>query len=85
MKEGGGGGGFEFWCKKVTAWVGKLCVLWVEAGVNECECVRKCTAWCSEIGSLWSLDAPELHASLTSENQFHCTRLYYVEVFDCLG
>ena len=22
-----------------------------------------CTAWCSEIGSLTSLDAPELHAS----------------------
>ena len=36
------------------------------------------TAWCSEIGSLWSLDAPELHASVTSENQFHCTRLYVV-------
>ena len=35
-----------------------------------------CTARCSEIGSLWSLDAPELHASVTSENQFHCTRLY---------
>ena len=34
------------------------------------------TAWCSEIGSLASLDAPELHASVTSENQFHCTRLY---------
>ena len=37
-----------------------------------------CTAWCSEIGSLWSLDAPELHASVTSENQFHCTRLYTI-------
>ena len=23
----------------------------------------KSTAWCSEIGSLWLLDAPELHAS----------------------
>ena len=34
------------------------------------------TAWCSEIGSLTSLDAPELHTSVTSENQFHCTRLY---------
>ena len=34
------------------------------------------TAWCSEVGPLWSLDAPELHASVTSENQFHCTRLY---------
>ena len=34
------------------------------------------TVWCSEIGSLWSLDAPELHASVTSENQFHCTRPY---------
>ena len=36
------------------------------------------TVWCSEIGSLTSLDAPELHASvtLTSENQFHCTRRY---------
>ena len=37
----------------------------------------KCsTAWCSEIGSLWSLDSPELHAWVTPENQFHCTRLY---------
>ena len=34
------------------------------------------TAWCSEIGSLWSPDAPELHASVMSEYQFHCTRLY---------
>ena len=34
------------------------------------------TAWCSEIGSPWSPDAPELHASVTSENQFHCTGLY---------
>ena len=34
------------------------------------------TAWCSEIGSLRSLDAPELHASVTSEDQFHCTTLY---------
>ena len=35
-------------------------------------------AWCSEIGSVWSFDAPVLHASviITSENQFHCTRLY---------
>ena len=32
----------------------------------------------SEIGFLWSLDAPELHASVTSEDQFHCTRLYVV-------
>ena len=31
---------------------------------------------CDEIGSLWSLDAPEFYASVTSENQFHCTRLY---------
>ena len=41
---------------------------------NVCSCVarqcsyvlflrRKCTAWCSEIGSLASLDAPEVHAS----------------------
>ena len=30
---------------------------------------------CGEIGSLWSLDAPEFHESVTSENQFHCTRL----------
>ena len=37
--------------------------------------LQQTTAWCSEIGSLWSLDAPELHASVTSENQFHCTRL----------
>ena len=40
------------------------------------------TAWCSEIGTRWSLlDAPDLHvhASMTSENQFHCTRLYCYE------
>ena len=36
----------------------------------------QCTAWCCEIGSLWTLDASEFHASVTSENQFHCTRLY---------
>ena len=41
-------------------------------------CFSTSTAWCSGIGSLRSLDAPELHASVTSENQFHCTctRLY---------
>ena len=39
--------------------------------------VCKCTVWCSEVGSLTSLDATELHASVTSENQFHCTRLYH--------
>ena len=35
------------------------------------------TAWCSEIGSRTSLDAPEFHASMhmTLENQFHCSRL----------
>ena len=33
-------------------------------------------AWCSEIGSLMSLDAPELRASVTWDYQFHCTRLY---------
>ena len=33
------------------------------------------TAWCSEIGSLWSLDASEVHASVTSKNQFNCTKL----------
>ena len=33
------------------------------------------TARCSEIGSLWSVDAPEFHGSMMSENQFHCTRL----------
>ena len=32
-----------------------------------------CTAWCSEIGSLWSLNAPDLHTSVMSENQFHQT------------
>ena len=35
------------------------------------------TAWCNEIGSLMS---PDMHLSymhpLTSENQFHCTKLY---------
>ena len=44
----------------------------------------KYTAWCSEIGSLWSLDAPELHASVTSENQIHCTRLYITNNTICL-
>ena len=29
-----------------------------------------------KIGSLLVPDAPELHASVTSENQFHCTKLY---------
>ena len=43
-----------------------------------------CTAWCSEIGYLTTLDAPELHASVTSENQFHCTRLY-VSVYLCVS
>ena len=39
--------------------------------------VSSCTAWCSEIGSLTSPDAPELHAyTLTSEDQFHYNRLY---------
>ena len=41
--------------------------------------VQESTAWCSEIGSLRSLDAPEFHASVTSENQFHCTSLYIPE------
>ena len=36
---------------------------------------RYYTAWCCEIGSLWSLDAPELHVSMASENQSHCARL----------
>ena len=31
--------------------------------------------WCREIGSLASIDAPELRP-LTPENQFHCTVLY---------
>ena len=35
------------------------------------------TAWCSEIGSLTSLDTPELHAPVTSGNQLHCTGLYF--------
>ena len=39
-------------------------------------CYTMKTAWCSEIGSLQSLDVPELHASVASENQFHCTRLH---------
>ena len=30
---------------------------WYVTGV-----ANTCTAWCSEIGSLWSLDAPDLHA-----------------------
>ena len=45
--------------------------LWTREGQKS-----QCTAWCSEIGFLRSLDALELHASVTSENQFHCTRLY---------
>ena len=41
-----------------------------------CFRVRTCTAWCSEIGFLMSLvHAIQVHP-LTSENQFHCTRLY---------
>ena len=44
--------------------------------------VAEHTAWCSEIGSPWSLDAPELHASVMSENQFHCTRLYLCGLFN---
>ena len=42
------------------------------------------TAWCSEIGSLRSLDAPELPASVTSENQFHCTKLYALQATSLL-
>ena len=39
--------------------------------------MHACTAWCSEIGSLTSLDACNSGAySDESENQFHCTRLY---------
>ena len=37
------------------------------------------SAWCREIGSLGSMDAPESHAFVTSENQFHCSRLYLVD------
>ena len=65
---------------RANAWV----CLYVNEGVCVCACV--CTAWCSEIGSLWSPDAPELHASVMSEYQFHCTRLYvrvYVRVCVC--
>ena len=35
------------------------------------------TAWCSEIGSLMSLDACNQVRSVTSENQFHSIKLYY--------
>ena len=41
--------------------------------------VYVCTAWCSEIGSLTSLDACNLGIPgnpVMSENQFHCTNLY---------
>ena len=34
---------------------------------------------------MWSLDAPELHGSVTSENQFHCTRLVPVTTLPRLG
>ena len=35
------------------------------------------TAWCSEIGSLTSpMHATQVHP-VTTENQFHCTRLYF--------
>ena len=35
-----------------------------------------CTAWCNEIGSLTSLmHVTQVHP-VTTENQFHCTRLY---------
>ena len=33
---------------------------------------RSCTAWCSEIGSLTSLDAPELHASSDVREPIFC-------------
>ena len=36
------------------------------------------TAWCSEIGSLTSLDALGVMHQVMSENQFHCTKLYMV-------
>ena len=38
--------------------------------------VQPCTVWCSEIGSLTSLDDVTQVHPMTSENQFHCTRLY---------
>ena len=38
------------------------------------------TAWCSEISSLTSLDASQVSQPVTSENQFHCTRLYAVSL-----
>ena len=43
-------------------------------------CNVKILAWCSEIGSLTSLNARELHASVTSENQFNRIRLYILGV-----
>ena len=69
---------------RLPIWTGVFCTYYRELCTIECTYYREmtvyvsiyCTAWCSEIGSLWSLDAPELHASVTSENQFHCTRLY---------
>ena len=38
--------------------------------------LKNCTAWCSEIGSLRSLDGPELHASSDVREPIHCTSLY---------
>ena len=38
--------------------------------------VCACTAWCNEIGSLMSqMHVTQVHP-VTTENQFHCTRLY---------
>ena len=39
------------------------------------------TAWCSEIGSVTSLIAPELHASCDVREPIHFTRLYLPAIF----
>ena len=86
----GGGGGGSFAIYKIvnrhlpkTFFIAFLLRLQARTSFQACFAVlRQCTAWCSEIGSLWSLDAPELHASVTSENQFHCTRLNRFAIFE---
>ena len=48
-----------------------VCVCWCM-----CVCVYVCTAWSNEIGSLTSLTHVAQVHPVTTENQFHCTKLY---------
>ena len=43
------------------------------------------TSWCREIGSLMSLDACNQVHPMTSEHQFHYTKLHYRRVSNGLG